>query len=77
MIRDLLHSAQESRVAPPLRFLAGSGLEDGSRLLVDEVDIGVRMGNEEVRTHGVIKVANMMSQVRLTPMWSDLGMPLR
>jgi hypothetical protein len=46
-LRDLLHSAQESRVAPRLRFLAGSGPGDGSRLLGDGVDIRVGIGNEE------------------------------
>jgi hypothetical protein len=37
--RDLLHSAHESRVAPRLRFLGGSGAGDGSRLLGDGEDM--------------------------------------
>lgn len=36
---DLLHSAHESRVAPRLRFLGGSGAGDGSRLLGDGEDM--------------------------------------
>jgi hypothetical protein len=40
--RNLLHSAHERRVAPRLRFLAGSGVGEGegSRLLGGGEDMG-------------------------------------
>lgn len=62
---SLLHSAQESRVAPRLRFLAGSGPGDGSRLLGDGVDIGVGIGNEEARIEAWRYIGrDVMNQVR-------------
>ena len=51
---DLRHSAHESRVAPRLRFLAGSGVGEGSRLLGDGEDMGRRMTKDQGKLMGFI-----------------------
>lgn len=70
--RDLLHSAQESRVAPRLRFLTGSSPGEGSRLLGDGVEDGVDIGVGRENVEAEIEAWRYIAKVMCQTGWSDL-----